>query len=375
MKLMLDITLNHCSYQHPWVTAFTEEGKEETVEYFYYDEAKKTLETWLGVPLLIKLNYQSKKLRNIMYRNKNSALKKWLKPPYSIDAWRLDVANMTGNRGKLQLDHEVWRDLSAAVKDLKPDTYLLGEYFQDGTMHIQGDELDATMNYTGFNMPMRRWLGGEDLAAHDKQPYADTVLLPTENLAKQWQNFLGAIAYPIALQQFNQLDSHDTTRILHVTKGDKELVKLGLGLMIGFPGVPCIYYGTEIGMNGFKDPDNRRCMTFDESEWDSDLLDFTKRLIQVRHSSHALKHGSFEVLFAAGDLVAFLRQSSEQTMIVVGYRGKKKLKKARIDIANTGLSNGIQLIDRLSAAQITIQKGKIRLPKLAHGQIMLLEVQ
>jgi glycosidase len=50
------------------------------------------------VASLIKLNYSSQKLRDIMYRNENSAIRKWLEPPFSIDAWRLDVANMTGNR-------------------------------------------------------------------------------------------------------------------------------------------------------------------------------------------------------------------------------------------------------------------------------------
>ena len=85
-------------------------------------------------------------------------------------------------------------------------------------------------------------LGGEDLGGHDNQPYADTNRLGTAAMARQWQNFMGAISYPIALQQFNQLDSHDTTRILYVVDDDKALMKLGAALMFGFPGVPCVYY-------------------------------------------------------------------------------------------------------------------------------------
>jgi alpha-glucosidase len=375
IKLMLDITPNHCSYQHPWVLDFTENKSSETAEFFYFDELTKSFETWMGVSLLIKLNYSSQKLREIMYRGEDSALKHWLKPPYSIDAWRLDVAQMTGNRGLHQFDHEIWQEVQDAVKSLKPDTYIIGEYFQDSTMHLQGDELDATMNYQGFNMPMRRWLGGEDWAGHDKHPFSDTTLLPTEALAEQWLTFMGAVAYPITLQQFNQLDSHDTTRILHVTNGDKALVKLGLGLMIGFPGIPCIYYGTEIGMTGFKDPDNRRCMTFDESEWDTDLRSFTQKLIQLRHASHALKHGSFEVLHAEGDLVAFLRQSNEQAVIVVGYRGADTLTNAAIDVSTTGIANGTKLVDWLSDFQITVSNGAVVIPSIAHGQVLLLELE
>jgi alpha-glucosidase len=375
IKLMLDITPNHCSYKHPWVVNFTEGGNDDTAEFFYYDPKTRSFETWMGVRLLIKLNYYSQKLRDIMYRGENSALKHWLKPPYSIDAWRLDVAQMTGNRGVHQLDHEVWREVHDSVKTFKSDTYLIGEYFQDSTMHTQGDELDAAMNYQGFNMPMRRWLGGEDWAGHDKHPFSDTVLLPTEALAEQWHRFMGAVAYPITLQQFNQLDSHDTTRILHVTDGDKDLVKLGLALMMGFPGVPCIYYGTEIAITGFKDPDNRRCMNWNENDWDTDMLNYTKRLIQLRHQSHALKHGGFEVIHAEGDLVAFIRQSNQQSIMVVGYRGADMSSATRLDMSTTAFDDGTQLVDWLTDAKVTISNRGLVLPPLKHGQTMLLEVQ
>ncbi len=371
MTIMMDITPNHCSYNHPWVTNFKDNIDGNTAEFFYYDEEKDVFETWLGVPLLIKLNYNSQKLRDVMYRSENSAIRKWLEAPYSIDAWRLDVANMTGNQDKDQLDHEVWRELGQHARQSNPDAYIIGEYFQDGTAHLQGDELDASMNYQGFNMPMRRWLvPPEKQVLITDNPYMYKPSIPAEVMAEQWQMFMSAIPYSIALQQFNQLDSHDTTRILHETFGDKELVKLGTALMLGFPGVPCIYYGTEIGMDGAGDPDNRRCMPWDENEWDKDMLAYFQKIIAIRKDSSAMKHGGFKVLFAEGDIIAFARESSEQTMIIIGNRGNDS-QDVTVDVTQIACEDGATFTDLISNQQFTVAGGALNL-SMTHGQTLYL---
>lgn len=373
MTLMLDITPNHCSYKHPWVTNFKEHIDGDTSEFFYYDTEKDEFETWLGVPSLIKLNYSSQRLRDVMYRNQNSAIRKWLEPPYSIDAWRLDVANMTGNQGTDQLDHEVWCELRKYARQSNPDTYLLGEYFQDGTPHLQGEELDASMNYQGFNVPMRRWLVPENKQViKTDNPYLYKPSIPAEVMAEQWQIFMGAIPYPIALQQFNQLDSHDVTRILHETFGDKALVKLGTALMMGFPGVPCIYYGTEIGMTGAGDPDNRRCMPWDESQWDKDMLAYFQKIIAIRKESDALKNGGFQILLAEGDVVAFARASQSQTMLVAGYRGNDTLENIVIDVAQADCVDDTMFTDLLSNRTYTVSNGQLTIDTIEHGQTLFL---
>lgn len=373
MYLMLDITPNHISYANPWIVQARQDPNAETAEFFFYNDGE--YETWLGVPSLVKLNYASQKLRERMYRDGDSALRHWLQPPYSIDAWRLDVANMTGNLKNLQLDHDVWQDLRAAVKTENPDAYLMGEYFQDGTPHLQGDELDASMNYQGFNTPMRRWLGGSDLGTAEARPFADNNPMPTEALAEQWQNFMAAIPYVIALQQFNQLSSHDITRLLHVTGGDVALVQLGMAILIGFPGVPCLYYGDEIGMDGGRDPENRRPFQWDETQWNHDLHAHCKRLLQLRHELPALRTGGFQILHAADDLIAFQRHSQEQVVIVVGYRGAASTEATQLDVAASGLVDGTQLVEALSGVAFVIEKGQLALGELAHGHALFLVAQ
>jgi len=375
MKLLLDITPNHIGNAHPWYQKVIENKDADTADFFYYDEEKQVFETWLGVPLLIKLNYNSPRLRDIMYRATDSVLQHWMNAPYRIDGWRLDVANMTGNRGMKQLDHEVWAEMRSFLKAKKPDLYLLGEYFQDYTAHLQGDELDASMNYQGFNTPMRRWLGGAGLGVSDNQPFGDTSLLPTAAMVTQWQRFMGAVPYTIALQQFNQLGSHDTTRILHVTHYDKTLVKLGTALLFAFPGIPCIYYGDEIGLKGHKSmEDYRRAMIWDEAQWDHDLRTFHQRLIQIRQESPALKHGGFQILHAQGDVIAFQRHVPEETIIVLGNRGVDTTPAIEIDVVQGGLADDTQLTDLLSDATFTVQAGNIEIQTLKHGQALILRV-
>lgn len=375
MKLMLDITPNHIGFLSQWFIDAQENPDSETVEYFYRHPDTGEFEYWLGVSSLVKLNYNSQKLRDAMYRNPDSPIRKWLKPPYSIDAWRLDVANMTGNYWQNQIGHEVWREMRQAIKDENPEAYMMGEYFQDSSHHLQGDGLDATMNYQGFNTPVRRWMGKGDLGVEENKDYGDTHPFPTSSLALQWRQYMTAIPYIIALQQFNQIGSHDISRPMWVTDGDTALIKAGTALLMGFPGTPCIYYADEIGMEGGHDPDNRRPMPWDDSQWDKDLRAFHQQVIKIRRNSHALQHGGFQVLYAEGDLVAFQRQSNQEQIIVVAYRGEDNMLPVTLDMVKANIPDGQALTDMLSHQELTVQDGGLVLEGLAHGQAMFLKVK
>lgn len=375
MKLILDITPNHLGFRHHWFLEAQENPDSEANEYFYRHPDTNEFEYWLGVPTLIKLNYTSQKLRDVMYRNPDSPIRQWLQPPYSIDGWRLDVANMTANYWQGQLGAEVWREMREAIKAENSQAYMMGEYFQDASPFLQGDGLDATMNYQGFNTPMRRWIGKGDLGVEEDKLWGDPNPFPTESLALQWKLYLSSIPYTIALQLFNQIGSHDISRPLWVTEGDKDLVKLGTAILMAFPGTPCIYYADEIGMEGGHDPDNRRCMPWDENQWDTDLRAYHQKIIAIRKSSHAFQQGGFQILHAQGDLIVFQRQSLQQQIIVAGYRGESTVPTIELDAKLANLSDGTQLTDLLSGNSLNITDGKVVLEGLAHGQVMYLEVQ
>ena len=374
MKLILDFTPNHIGFHHPWYLAAKADPAAESVEYFCRHPQTGEFETWLGIPVLLKLNYNSQKLRSRIYRDDDSPVRKWLRPPYSIDGWRLDVANMTGNFRTTQLDREVWREMRAAIKAENPQAYMMGEYFQDSSAHLQGDELDASMNYQGFNTPVRRWMGQGDHGIAQNEPFGDPNPLPTEALALQWRQYLTALPYVIALQQFNQIGSHDVSRALCVAQGDRALVKAGTALLMGFPGTPCIYYADEIGMDGGPDPDNRRCMPWDKKLWDHEMHQYHQRVIALRKGSHALQQGGFQVLHAAGNLIAFQRQSRQEQVIVAAWRGKDDMLAVELDMVKANVPDGGTLTDLLNGEQYVVDAGVLRLAELAHGQALFLRV-
>ncbi len=375
MRLMLDVTLNHCGWHHQWFTEAQKDPNAPTAQYFTFYDHPHSYESWLGVRSLVKLNYRSQRLRDVVYREPDSVLRRWLKEPYRIDSWRLDVANMQGRQGSIQLGHKMGRELRRAVKEDNPQTYIIGEHFYDASPHLQGSELDATMNYQGFTIALWRWLSGADQGStwHDPAPHADPVLYPSEALAEQWTKYRASVPWVIACQQFNLLDSHDTARILNQCKGDKALVKLGVVLLMTYPGVPCVYYGDEIGMEGGHDPLNRKTMIWDEAEWDKDLRAHFQKLIALHKSASALVEGGFQQLYAADGLIVYQRQSAEQRLIVVGYRGPERLTEANVPVWHSGVENGALLTDVLSGATFTVENGTLRLHNLARGAALVLE--
>jgi len=139
--------------------------------------------------------------------------------------------------------------------------------------------------------------------------------------------------------------------------------------------VPCIYYGDEIGMEGRRDPDNRRCMIWDEGQWDQDLRGYYQRLIHLRRTAPALRHGGFQMLYAEGDLLAYQRQSAEQRIVVVANRGNDAPTEVSLTVHHAGIADGTTLTDYLSGQTFTVEQGQLHLGEFAAGRVLLLEGQ
>lgn len=355
MRLMLDLVPNHCSSEHPWFLAAQADPHAPSAEFFTFYKRLDEYETWAGVRSLPKLNYRSLRLHREMYTGEDSVARYWLRPPFRIDGWRLDVANTLARQGESQLGHKVGRWLRQAVKSTSPHAYLIGENFFDGSPQLQGDEFDATMNYRGFSVPLQQWLAGFDASLAWRPDMHDPVLLSVEALAEQWQAFLAAIPWKIASQQFNLLGSHDTRRIHTVVGGDETLVRLAATLLFTFPGVPSVYYGDEIGMEGSNDPDCRRCMIWDEHAWNSGRRTFYQKLIRLRRTSPALRHGGFQMLFAQGQTLAFLREAPEERLVIVARRAADG--RQTLPVRHGGLPDGTVLTDLISGAETVIEQG------------------
>lgn len=362
MRLMLDLVPNHCSSQHPWFLAAQTDENAPSAEFFTFYQRPDDYEAWHGVRSLPKLNYRSLRLREEMYAGEDAVARHWLKPPFCIDGWRVDVANMLARQGESQLDREVGRGLRQAVKSITPHAYLIGENFFDGSAQLQGDEFDAVMNYRGFSVPLQQWLVGFDASLAWRPDMQGPVMLPTEALAQQWQAFMAAIPWQIAAQQFNLLGSHDTRRIETVVGGDETLARMAAALLFTFPGTPSVYYGDEIGMAGGNDPDCRRCMIWDEQHWNSGRRAFYQQLIRLRRSSPALRHGGFQMLYATGETLAFLREAPAERLLVIARRAPDGL--AALPVRHGGLPDGLVLQEVFSGVRTVVGQGMLSLSTL-----------
>lgn len=321
MRYLLDIVPNHCGYLHQWFLSAQEDAEAPEGEFFTFSQHPDVYECWLGVWTLAKLNYQSQALRDQMYRSDESVMQRWLKPPFRADGWRVDVANMLGRQGHIQIEEEVKREIRTAVKKASPDAYLMGENFFDGSPALQGDQWDANMNYAGFSTPLLHWLNGFFARSFGlKEPITSPAPWPTAALAQAWQTYLAAIPWAIALQQFNLVDSHDVPRIRTLLGENDALHRLAAIVQFTFPGVPCVYYGDEIGMVNDPHLDQRGCMIWDEGRWDKELLSFYKRLIALRRTERVLQEGGWRILLVEEEMLAYERVLDEGRFLTVACR-------------------------------------------------------
>jgi alpha-glucosidase len=368
LRFILDVVPNHCGVDHPWFQAALQDPAAPTAEYFTFRQHPNDYDCWLGVSSLPKLNYRSQALRDIMYGGAEAVLRYWLRPPYAIDGWRVDVANMLGRHGKDQLAAEVWAGIRQAVKDENPAAYLLGENFFDGTTQLQGDHLDATMNYAGFTHPVEYWLNRFRVGQHAEPRFVESpVRWSTQALVDSWQASRAAVPWAIACQQFNLLGSHDTPRILDKLAGNSALNRLAVVLLFTYVGVPCVYYGDEIGMRGADPLRARDCMVWDETQWDGDLRAFYQTLIRLRRTSPALSYGGFQVLLVGEDVLAYLRDSEQAYVIVVANRGGETQQVGHLAVAQGGVPDGTVFVELFTGQQSIVGAGVLPLPALSSG--------
>jgi len=322
MRIILDGVLNHTSSEHPWMDFYgVGDGSgayhNELSEYreFYNFDEKGHFWCWKGIATLPKLDLADPKLQAYFYKSDDSVLRHWLKPPYNIDGWRLDVAHMLGDGNSAKNNHLRLQEFKQAIQAENSQAYLLGEHFNEATSWLQGDQEDGAMNYYGFLKPIRAFLAGSDICGHPVKTNAIQLSL--------WFNSTrDAIPFANQLAQFNSLDSHDTHRLITVLKEDRVKLRLAIVLLFTYVGTPCIYYGDEVGLLGAGDPDCRRCFPWNEQEWDKTIFEFYRRLIEVRRQYDCLSQGDYHALYASEDCFAFARWLPKSHIIVVINRGE-----------------------------------------------------
>lgn len=327
IRLLGDLTSNHCGAGHPWLAKALKDKKSKERGYFYWDKSvKHGYIGWWDLASLPKLNFNSQALRNAMYSGKNSIVKKWLSPQYGMAGWRIDVGNMTGRLGADDLHDEVMHGIRKAMDEVKPDAWLVAENGDFVASDLNGLGWHGAMNYQGFMRPVWNWLNKNSTIGGGFQglPFSMPKINGNQ-LVDSMSAFNAAIPWRSLVASMVLLDSHDTARMRTVVLGDKASHLSAMAMMLTYPGVPSIFAGDEIGLEGAWGEDSRRTINWDDtSQWDLEFFTEIKKLVELRRSRDSLINGGLRWLAVEADYVAYLRESTKESLLVfISRKGVK----------------------------------------------------
>jgi alpha-glucosidase len=336
IRILGDLTSNHCGAGHTWLAKAKKDKKSKERSYFYWDKSIKWgYIGWFGLESLPKLNFSSKALRKVMYEGKNSIVKKWISPKYGMAGWRIDVGNMTGRQGAENHHTEVMQGIRNAMAEVNPQTWLVAENGDFDASDLNGLGWQGAMNYQGFMRPFWNWINRnpEITGGFQGLPF-EMPKITGKQLVASMKEFNSSIPWRSLTASMMLLDSHDTARFRTVVMGDKKAHIAAMTMMLTYPGVPSIFAGDEIGLEGSWGEDARRTINWnDQSGWDIEFLSQVKELVRLRRSHDALINGGLRWVAVADDYLVYLRESKKQSILVFISRGPVK---ATVDISSFG---------------------------------------
>lgn len=262
IRIVFDAVFNHCSEESEFFKDVLLKGKES--EYYNWfvihgdkpDKTKPNYEMFAFCDYMPKFNTSDEKLQDYLIGVACHYIEK-----YNIDGWRLDVSD--------EVSHDFWRKFRKAVKKSKEEAIIIGENWHDASNYLRGDQYDSIMNYAFTKACL---------------DYFKTESKDETELAWKLNELLARNTDTVNSMMLNLLDSHDTHRIFSELKCNRNRIKAALSLLFFYPGVPCIYYGTEILTEGGYDPDCRRCMNWERTTDGScdDIYSLIKALSNLR---------------------------------------------------------------------------------------------
>ncbi len=301
MRIMLDAVFNHIGSASPqWQDVVKNGAQSRYKDWFHihsFPVTEGNYDTFAFTPDMPKLHTANPEVQRYLL---DIALY-WIRE-FDIDGWRLDVAN--------EVDHAFWKTFKQAVSAEKPDIYILGEIWHSSEPWLRGDEFHAVMNYP-FTEPMIEY-------------FADRAI-PASRMAHRLNAHLMNGMKQVNEVMFNLLDSHDTKRLLTRCRNDEKKARALLAFMFAQTGSPCIYYGTEIGLDGENDPLCRKCMVWDKEKQNQEMHTFMKRLIALRKQENTvLTEGTLEwnLLDDQNNFIRFSRTLDEKKLIYFFNQGE-----------------------------------------------------
>lgn len=355
IRVIGDLTVNHVGSGHEWFRAAQADPDSEEAAFFFFRHHPDDYEAWFNVPSLPKLDLRSAELRRRLVEGPNSVTAHWVRPPFDLDGWRVDVANMAGRLGAIDMNHTAARAMRATLAEAKPDAYLVGEHCYDASADLAGDGWHGVMNYLAFTRPVWCWLRGDDGLKFLGDPL-DLPRLGGAATAASMADVLAAQPWRSSVSGFNLLSSHDTTRFRTIC-GTAARQVAGAGLLFTMPGVPMVFAGDEVGLVGVDGDGARQPMPWDPSRWDGDVLDAYRALGALRRASPALRHGGLRWVHVDDDVLVYLREARSKRVLVQVARAEHA--PVSIDVAQLDAAIGER---RFGADDVVERSGQAVLP-------------
>jgi neopullulanase len=341
IRVVLDGVFNHSGRGFFAFSDILDNGPESRYKDWYHIHSypvdafsngpSMTYEAWWGIKDLPKFNTDNPEVRNYIMK----VASYWIEQ--GIDGWRLDVP------GEID-DDDFWAEFRETVKNINPEAYLAGEIWEADPRWVGQHHFDGLMHY----------------------PLRDAMLdllkgsLPLSEFANKIESFLSLYPRENVYAMYLSIGSHDTKRLFTCLDDDIRKVKLAFLLQFAYPGAPSIYYGDEIGVQGEKDPYNRRAFPWDQGQWNHELRDYARSLVLFRKQSHALRRGDFQqvVLNSENSLYAFARISEDQQVLTV-INPSPKAHQYIIPVEKLGWEEGQIVEDALSQTKYSVSQGAL----------------
>ena len=329
MKLILDISINHTGANHRWFNrdgmffdkstgAYNNPGAKERDYYFFGPE--NAYHAWFGNQNLPTLNYTSQALRDVVYQAQDSVLRKWLKPPYSIDGWRFDVADTFARNDAIQLSHEVWPEIRRAIREENPQAYILAEDWGDCAQYMQGDEWDSPMSYFTCGRPIRQFFGQDDhFLEHDPVLRGLPYKMTAAELKERVVQHLAKLPWAMWENQFNLFDSHDISRLHNDPNISLMAWRGAVYFQFVLTGAASIYYGDEAAVDGTLGT-NEGCrypMPWSRDFKGGEQYMVCRTMTHLKHDHPALSRGGMKFLYAQGYTAAIARFTGDEAFVAI----------------------------------------------------------
>lgn len=299
IKIILDGVFNHVSTDFfAFKDVVKKQEKSKYKDWFYIEDfplhnahdEKPNYESFAYIGGMPKLNVANPKVQKYLL----SVVRYWMKKA-SIDGWRIDVAD--------EMPYSFLTALKKCIKDMNSEAIMIAEVWHYRFDFLRKELFDGLMNYP-FYYALKNWLITHEYRIND--------------FGKELAFMRGNFTYETYHTSWNMLDSHDTARFLSGCESQDDFL-LAVVLQLTLPGSPVIYYGDEVGLNGYSDPDCRRSMLWDSSQ-NTKILNLYKKLIALRNTHTALKTGDFRMIEATikSQLLIFSRfDENEEIRIII----------------------------------------------------------